>query len=482
MIEEVAEDRFVYSFPIKPGPGCSVWILEPSGEQKLVPQPEGVQISCGFAPAIALKRSGKHPEVWFYCENGLKRGLLSETGKIVLKPEFDYVGDIAEGHFIARKDRTLFVYDEKGNITGSTNEYTVCGRSQFSGGIVPMRGPNGKIGFINFKAELVIPCQYSDARALPHGLTSVDYGSELINAQGKAKQPVLDAMTEFPSGINNAFLTHVSSGQKQLVGIVDDNNKVIVPCEYDKIEAVPGGFLAQSNKRFALFNRSGLMSLFFPSDVVDVRISDGPLIAVAISAENPIAKAIVDKSAGLDHPKPIAPLWGFMDRNGKIAIQPKFVAVSVFKDEVAAAYVRDSQGDRKCGLIDKTGAWAIRPTFDNVSPGKNLFLVTVSEPHFFSPEVWTENWDHQLDLMKLFRDKQIIGMSREELYKLIGRPSRADADYVTYTISSGIDTALVIDFAFDETDKVSKWRKRMTGVSYRNQTQPAWTSSNKYEI
>jgi len=119
----VGDDRFVYSDFNPAGKNCTVRLVEPSGQVKILPQSEQAPIRCGrFAPAIALIRT-KPPEVLFYSYRNGKSGLVSETGQIMIPTEFDSLGEIAEGHLVGLKALSfktgqIFVFDENGNCTG----------------------------------------------------------------------------------------------------------------------------------------------------------------------------------------------------------------------------------------------------------------------------------------------------------------------------------------------------------------------------
>ncbi len=53
--------------------------------------------------------------------------------------------------------------------------------------------------------------------------------------------------------------------------------------------------------------------------------------------------------------------WGFIDRQGRIAIPPKFDKVEPFDCELAAAKLRDGAW----GLIDRAGAFVVKPRFSD---------------------------------------------------------------------------------------------------------------------
>ena len=54
--------------------------------------------------------------------------------------------------------------------------------------------------------------------------------------------------------------------------------------------------------------------------------------------------------------------WGYIDKTGKIVIQPQFSYVEAFSDGLAAVKIHDND-DEKWGYIDKTGKIVIQPQF-----------------------------------------------------------------------------------------------------------------------
>lgn len=51
--------------------------------------------------------------------------------------------------------------------------------------------------------------------------------------------------------------------------------------------------------------------------------------------------------------------WGYIDRRGRVVIQPQFAwSVWVFSEGLAEAW---PEGKSRCGFIDKTGSFIIAP-------------------------------------------------------------------------------------------------------------------------
>ena len=53
--------------------------------------------------------------------------------------------------------------------------------------------------------------------------------------------------------------------------------------------------------------------------------------------------------------------WGYMDKTGKVVIEPQFDGVRLFSEGLANVWIGDKEG-----YIDKTGKIVINPQFDFV--------------------------------------------------------------------------------------------------------------------
>ena len=62
-------------------------------------------------------------------------------------------------------------------------------------------------------------------------------------------------------------------------------------------------------------------------------------------------------------------VWGFIDTKGRVVIEPRFVMVGLFSDGLAR--VRDKRFTDPWGYIDKTGKVVIEPQFDAAADFRN---------------------------------------------------------------------------------------------------------------
>lgn len=69
--------------------------------------------------------------------------------------------------------------------------------------------------------------------------------------------------------------------------------------------------------------------------------------------------------------------WGFIDKNGKIVIQPEFEHVRDFVEGLASfsvGAVLELEDEGKFGFIDQTGKIVVEPKFDQVTDLRRVWL------------------------------------------------------------------------------------------------------------
>jgi len=113
-------------------------------------------------------------------------------------------------------------------------------------------------------------------------------------------------------------------GKGNLVGVIDNTGKQIVPLRYQSIRIDPAGyFQAFGEGSLSLFNRDGKV-LFKSSEYADVGQCGNDLLPVQ------------DKISGL---------WGYADLKGKIVVTPAYGTVKTFVNGLAVVHLPYSRDD-----------------------------------------------------------------------------------------------------------------------------------------
>ena len=121
-------------------------------------------------------------------------------------------------------------------------------------------------------------------------------------------------------------------------GYMDTEGKVVIDFKYEKATSFNGGYAAaQRGGDFYILNKNGEETKVKATNVNDIKaFSEG-----------------------------LAPFYtkdkfsGFINTDGTVAINAKFVTVGYFVDGLAWAKTKD----KKVGFIDKNGEWVIKPSF-----------------------------------------------------------------------------------------------------------------------
>ncbi len=120
-------------------------------------------------------------------------------------------------------------------------------------------------------------------------------------------------------------------------GYIDQTGKFVIPAQYDAASRFVRGIASVSiNGKWGLINKAGETVL--APRYESLHMGDGELIAF--------------RSAKHEQ-------FGFVDRTGKVIIQPQYDATAGFMDGSAVVVV-----DSKHGIIDKTGKYTIEPQFE----------------------------------------------------------------------------------------------------------------------
>lgn len=177
------------------------------------------------------------------------------------------------------------------------------------------------------------------------------------------------------------------------IGFMDKNGKTVIQPQFtwkfDEVEPFfqEGAALVTLNNRLLFMNKQG--SPLFPNQhFADAQPYSEGLAAVM---NEDYSWGFIDKKGqylikpayedagpfneGLAQVE-VNGKWGFVNAKGKLVIPAKFDRTDVFSEGLATACTGTGKGtgtgkDKKCGIIDKTGKFAVKPQFYNVDPFQN---------------------------------------------------------------------------------------------------------------
>lgn len=177
-------------------------------------------------------------------------------------PKLDWVSSVPENDSLtvyAIGNKRGFLNGKNGEVIIDANSNNYSNAWVFSEGLAAVV-QNGKIGFINAKNEIVIPFQYCyfdkynayDFGYLFHNdccvMTNEKGKLGLINKKGEwILNPIYDKILSLNE---NGYRIVVN---EEKYGIIDSNNQVVYPAEYDYIDIVSDGFvLAKEGKMWQI--------------------------------------------------------------------------------------------------------------------------------------------------------------------------------------------------------------------------------------
>lgn len=255
----------------------------------------------------------------------------------------------------------------------------VPGPAGFSEGLAPRRGPDERVGFIGADGRWVIPPHFVTNLTLFHdGLALVVAGDPpnqeilFIDRQGKPVPiPDTDARGNrfvYRSGFSDDLAVIEQDGK---FGYVNRKGKVVIKPQFT----------------FARPFSEGMAVVMFPAvgdnaETGAIIDTTGKVLATLKEASTAMHVEDLDFHEGLRvlgmEAKKDTWKWGFVGRDGKTVIEPKFDSATRFGDGLAAVQVGN-----KWGYIDRTGRVVIAPQFTEAT----AFSEKVARVRLAGPEV-----------------------------------------------------------------------------------------------
>ena len=323
-----------------------------------------------------------------------RTGYIDNTGKIVIKPEFDEAWNFSEGLAPVRVDDKWGYIDETGKIViapqffeaSSFKEGLACVGAFFKSG--PINSIVGNYGYIDKSGKFVVKPQFGVAFDFSDGLARIQtegYKDGYIDKSGKV---VFwdDRLTEDFSDGMALFKTN-SNMPSSMTGYMDKTGKTAISPKFDWGESFSEGVACVSlNKKAGFIDANGQMMIDFRFD--SCRSFSEGLAAVMVGGK-----------------------WGYIDKSGKIIIEPQFAEAEQFSDDVAVVRVveaaessnkeeRYKEGANiisvktgKYGVVDRSGRLILPPQFVQIgSFADGLAWVNLGEDYIVHGN--TDKWGY----------------------------------------------------------------------------------------
>jgi len=306
----------------------------------------------------------KQPSKLFSVLVNEKVGFIDTDGKMVIAPQFQGAGDFVEGR-----------------------------------AFVAVSGDKYKLGYIDEAGSFIVPAQFDAARDFSEGLAAVGIGNFGIHGEGNHKWGFIDRDGRF--AIEPKF-KEVKAFSEDLAavmnehgkwGFIDRNGKLAIPYNFDDAFSYSEGLACvMINGLFGFIDKSGnvviepryLLPSKFKEGLAPVKTGkfnekpyrfygtyiapEGQFAFIDMSGKAAFTlgtevKRVNSFSEGLAlvavATKHGFPFYGYIDRAGKMAIEPKYFGFALdFSEGLALISVKD-----KIGFIDKTGKIVIKPEF-----------------------------------------------------------------------------------------------------------------------
>lgn len=227
----------------------------------------------------------------------------------------------------------------------------------------------GKYGYINMNGAFQITPQFDIAHSFHDNMACVAVGGEYrkispkgfnyeyvngaygyIDKNGKYRiNPQYYYARDFYSG-----LAAIQENEKGKWAFINKNGNILIPQQFDEAYNFSEGLACvKIADKFGYIDTAGKLAIKPQFDEVDWGVFGSDDFSNTGSFSEGLACVAIGKDSLIK--------YGFIDKNGKYIIEPKFRAAHSFHDGLAC--VAEKSGS-KWGFIDKTGNFVIKPQFE----------------------------------------------------------------------------------------------------------------------
>lgn len=312
-----------------------------------------------------------------YCQkNGLyefqnksKYGFMDKKGNVIVKPDYLHITKFSNGlafvaNGISERGYKWICIDTLGNKIFDIGDDLPEG--EFSEGFALISGLN-KSWFINKKGEEVFNKTWKDNRGkFKNGIaivSDVQFGeSYYINTKG-------DKISNLPIGHICEFNEGLAVVCNKKCSLIDSLGNIIFE-DFESFGGINDGLIKiKKNYKWGFIDRKGNIQIDFLYEEDRDKRGD-KYFKRNIDSLDALPKSRL-RNIGLFHNELVSfqrdSLWGFLNKNNEIIIEPKYKKVQVFSEEIAGV----SLDGIKWGFIDKKSNVIIEPKYYLVDKFEN---------------------------------------------------------------------------------------------------------------
>jgi hypothetical protein len=323
--------------------------------------PEGVFWGLRDTVTGKLVSDYTYQKIWDF-KNGFatvirdgKFGMVNKSGKEIIEPVYDYPESDMKCGFTAFEHGygPVIIFNDSGraimpSISGLISFLPCRQRVSF--------GTN-RCGVMNFKGETVIPFKFRSAALLPEGYC---IASDYDNMYGLYDLDGNEVLPHAFQRIDGFYSGRAIVKKRGKLGVIDLTGRELFYTAYGRIDRYSNGYAVvytdgkKGEPKIGIIDRNGREAV--PSVYQWLERSNTFFEGLAVMAQNF--------------------KYGFIDTNGKVAIQFKYVNAESFQNGIAKVWT----GWHNVGYIDRTGKDVILPVFepmgqDNLRRYHNKFII-----------------------------------------------------------------------------------------------------------
>lgn len=309
-----------------------------------------------------------------------KWGVIDSKGNIIINPSYDeaiVIPDTTKGIFICTYDVDYTKNTYKTKVLNEKNEEILQGYDTveaienydtdnvlwYENGILKVK-KDGKYGVIDFKGNIIVPCDYDSITALKGTtnslITSKDSKFGLIDNTGAV---LIENQYKNIKAISDKYENgYIVQNDKNKYGIIAWNKKEVVEVKYDDVKSIYGNgnyYAVKENEKWKIVDSTGDKFLDGTyDDIVDINneyaiVKKSGKYGLTTIYENNVSIDVkyqdIKYATGSNYIVKLDNKYGIMSKEGTVLLEPKYSGL-IYRE--AENFYEATNSDYTSDLLD----------------------------------------------------------------------------------------------------------------------------------